>query len=512
MTYAPAAEEYLTELAFSQRLLSRLSTSPQTVTAGADTCRLTELADWAGRIAAALRDHGSGPDSPVGLCLDRSVGMLAGVLGIWWAGAAYVPLDPVLPRRRLHGMVTDVNLETIVTDIGQDALARDLAGDRMTVLPIDGPEIGAAAPMSGVPVSADSLAYVIFTSGTTGRPKGVQVPWRALANLLGHFRSSLHFGPDDTFVSVTTLSFDMSVLELILPLTCGARLVIASAEQAADPWQLRDLIVRTGATVLQATPATWRMLAESGGIPRTLRTRLCGGEAMYRDLADQLLAPGATVWNLYGPTETTVWSAAAVVSSAESPVGLGSPIARTHLYLLNPGTLQRVADGDIGEIFIGGSGVTRGYRNRPALTAERYLPDPFTEDAGGRMYRTGDLGQMDADGTLRFLGRVDTQVKIRGFRIEIEEIETAISSHPAIRQAAVAAFPSPTGHRLAAFAVPTATTLDPGRIWDTVRAHLQERLPAYMVPSSLTVLPALPLTPNGKLDRKALPNPRGHLG
>jgi amino acid adenylation domain-containing protein len=433
--------------------------------------------------------------------------MLAGVLGIWLAGAAYVPLDPVLPRRRLHGMVTDVKLETIVTDVGQDALARDLAGDRGAVLPIDGPEIGAATPMSGVPVSADSLAYVIFTSGTTGRPKGVQVPWRALANLLGHFRSSLHLGPDDTFVAVTTLSFDMSVLDLILPLTCGARLVIAGAEQAADPWQLRDLIVRTGATVLQATPATWRMLAESGGIPRTVRTRLCGGEAMSRDLASHLLAPGATVWNLYGPTETTVWSAAAVISSAEKPIGLGSPIAGTRLYLLHPATLQPAADGDIGEIFIAGSGITRGYRDQPALTAERYLPDPFTEEAGSRMYRTGDLGRMDLDGTLRYLGRVDTQVKIRGFRIEIEEIETAIRSHPAIRRAAVAAFPSPTGDRLAAFVVSAASTLDPGQLWGTLRAHLQERLPTYMVPSTMTVMPALPLTPNGKLDRKALPNP-----
>ncbi|MEV0756288.1 non-ribosomal peptide synthetase [Streptosporangium sp. NPDC050280] len=541
-------------------------------------------------LAAVLRGQGVGPEAPVGLCMERTTGMVVAVLAVWAAQGAYVPLDPAFPEERLRLMREDAGIELVLTQAGVDrrlladvprtllltpdgavsapsrftpdgtsdgavsppsrfthddavssasrlapdgvvaAVPRLVPGGTVPPLPalvpdgatLPGPDGSDSQPLPLVPGDGTApahrrdipggpgggLAYVIYTSGSTGRPKGVEVPRRAVENLLGAFSGRLGLTPEDRWLAVTTLSFDISVLELLLPLACGARIVVASAREAADGAALRALAVAEGITVLQATPATWRILLEAGGVPETIRTRLCGGEALPRDLADALLAPGTSLWNVYGPTETTVWSTAGTVAPSPAGIGLGEPISETSLYVLDDGGLP-VADGEAGELHIGGDGVARGYRGMPALTAARFLPDPFTSRPGARMYATGDLVRRAPDGRLEYLGRADRQVKIRGFRIELDEIETVLRSADQVRQAAVGACEGPDGlPALVAYVVPAAGSATAG-LWEALRDRLRSSLPDYMVPAQLVTLDALPLTPNGKLDRAALPVPGG---
>ncbi|MEU6482647.1 amino acid adenylation domain-containing protein [Streptomyces sp. NPDC046887] len=348
--------------------------------------------------------------------------------------------------------------------------------------------------------------YVIYTSGSTGVPKGTVVTGENLVNLLSDFRDRLSFGPEDRLLAVTTFGFDIANLELLLPLVSGGRVVLASKETSRDPEALGKLITASGATVMQATPALWRSLLDSGHPADGERLRvLVGGEALPGHLARALRASAREVTNVYGPTETTVWSTAAALDeedAARPPIG--RPLANTRAYVLD-GALRPVPAGVAGELYLAGSGVARGYLHRPALTATRFTADPFGP-AGTRMYRTGDLVRRRADGSLEFLDRVDRQVKIRGFRIELGEIEAALSEHPRVRQAAVVVHEDQAGEkRLVAYTVPapTAGAADTAPL----RAHLAERLPASMVPSAIIALDALPLTPNGKLDRRALPAP-----
>ncbi|GGL27349.1 non-ribosomal peptide synthetase [Planomonospora parontospora] len=483
-----------------------------------------ELHERVDALAAVLRERGVGPEVPVGICMERTVGMVVAVLAVWAAGGAYVPLDPAFPADRLRLMREDAGAGLVLT---QDGVEARLPGGtpRTLVLAPDGTLPG-ARPAPGGPPAPDGptgdLAYLIYTSGSTGRPKGVAVPHGAVANLIGSFASLLELTPADRWLAVTTLSFDISVLELLLPLTCGARLVVAPADRAADGPALRALAAEERITVMQATPATWRILLEAGGVPETVRTRLCGGEALPRDLADALGSGGARLWNVYGPTETTVWSTAGPVPPSPAPVDLGGPIADTALYLLDAGG-DPVAEGETGELHIGGAGVARGYHGLPALTAARFLPDPFSGRPGARMYATGDLARIGAAGRLEYLGRADQQVKIRGFRIELGEIETALRAAGEVRQAAVAVREGPDGlPRLVAYVVPAGGPSGPGDpgdpgdpggpegaggLWPVLRARLRAGLPEYMVPAHLVVLDRLPLTPNGKLDRAALPHP-----
>ncbi|MEU0768672.1 amino acid adenylation domain-containing protein [Streptomyces albogriseolus] len=349
-------------------------------------------------------------------------------------------------------------------------------------------------------------AYIIYTSGSTGDPKGTVVTGENLVNLLSDFRDRLSFGPGDRLLAVTTFGFDIANLELLLPLISGGRVVLASKETSQDPSALGKLISASGATVMQATPALWQSLLASGhpADPRQLRA-LVGGEALPQPLASALRDSAREVTNVYGPTETTIWSTAAHLDeeSADRPP-IGRPLANTRAYVLDS-ALRPVPAGVAGELYLAGAGVARGYLNRPALTAQRFVADPFGP-AGGRMYRTGDLVRRRADGNLEFLDRVDHQVKIRGFRIELGEIEAALNQHPAVARAAVVVQEDQAGdRRLVAYTVPA-----PGHdAADTapLRAHLAERLPTYMVPSAIVGLDALPLTPNGKLDRRALPAP-----
>ncbi|HEV2734759.1 MAG TPA: non-ribosomal peptide synthetase, partial [Longimicrobiaceae bacterium] len=337
---------------------------------------------------------------------------------------------------------------------------------------------------------------------STGRPKGVQLPHRAVVNFLHAMRERPGIPEDDVLLAVTTLSFDIAGLELFLPLTVGAKVVVAGRETAADARLLAERVASCGATVMQATPATWRMLLASGWAGRPGLRALCGGEALDGELARRLRPLVAELWNLYGPTETTIWSTTQRVESPDGAPPIGRPIGNTRVYVLDE-ALDPVASGVEGELFIAGDGVARGYLHRPELTAERFVPEPGAD--GAAMYRTGDLVRIGRGGEIRYLGRIDHQVKVRGFRIELGEIEAALARQPAVRQAVVAAREDGTGERgLVAYLVPGEGALPPV---GELRAALAEELPEYMLPSAFVELEKLPLTPNGKVDRRALPAP-----
>ncbi|MYV64551.1 amino acid adenylation domain-containing protein, partial [Streptomyces sp. SID2131] len=358
-------------------------------------------------------------------------------------------------------------------------------------------------PPAGVPepvaVHPEDLAYVLYTSGSTGRPKGVMVPHRALANFSHDMVARLGTGPGDVVAAVTTASFDIAVLELLVPLTCGAGVRVVDRETARDGRLLAKELDSAGATVVQATPATWHLLMEAGWESPGVRA-LCGGEALPTALAARMRSALGTVWNVYGPTETTVWSTAHHLRTGDpdGPVPIGGALANTRLHVLD-GRLRPLPVGVFGELYIGGDGVARGYHGRPALTAERFVADPF--DAGGRLYRTGDLVRRLPDGGLEYRGRADSQVKVRGHRIEPGEIEAALVRRPEVAAAAVAV----RGQGVDAFLVGYVVWRDGDGDPAALRDFLREELPAPMVPGVLVPLERLPLTPNGKLDRRALP-------
>ena len=413
------------------------------------------LDERAGRLAGYLRGLGAGPETLVGLCVERSLDMVVGLLGILKAGAAYVPLDPSYPKERLASMLDRSGLKLLLAEAATAAVLPECAA-RLVWLDRDAEAIAKTAAIRAVPVHPGSLAYVIYTSGSTGLPKGVQISHGGLLNFLLSMAGQPGLGAEATLLAVTTISFDIAGLELYLPLIQGGRVALVSRETAADGFALLEAIDASGATVMQATPATWRLLFATGrDVP--LQKVLCGGEALPSDLAGELLATGAEVWNLYGPTETTVWSTAGRVElrqgARKAAESIGQPIANTQIFILDR-YFQPTPAGIPGELYIGGDGVARGYRGQPGLTAERFLPAPFAGQApaGARLYRTGDLALWRPDGTLEFLGRVDHQVKLRGFRIELGEIEAALGRHPAVRNAvAVVREDSPGQPQLVAY-------------------------------------------------------------
>ncbi|MBW8765735.1 MAG: amino acid adenylation domain-containing protein, partial [Geodermatophilales bacterium] len=422
----------------------------------------------------------------VGIGLERSLEMVVGLLAVLKAGGAYVPLDPSYPAERLAFMQEDSGVAAVLT----------------AELLRSGLPAAAAAPESSV--GPRNVAYVIYTSGSTGRPKGVQVPHGALANFLAAMAETPGLAADDRLLAVTSLSFDIAGLELYLPLMLGGRVVLASREEAADGRRLQALIAGSGATVLQATPATWRLLLESGWQGGEGLKALCGGEALPPALASALRPRVGSLWNVYGPTETTIWSTVAEVTG-EGPISIGRPIANTESYVLDEGG-RPVPVGVPGELLLGGVGLARGYLRRPELTAERFVPNPFGE-AGSRLYRTGDLARWRASGVLECLGRIDHQVKVRGFRIELGEVEAALARHPDVAAAVVVAREEASGERrLAGYVVPREAAGGESLTRD-LRALLRRSLPEHMVPTAWVQLAALPLTPNGKVDRKALPAP-----
>ncbi|WP_420127105.1 non-ribosomal peptide synthase/polyketide synthase [Longimicrobium sp.] len=462
-----------------------------------------QLNERANRLAHYLRRRGVGPEVRVGICLERSLEMVIGVLAVLKAGGAYVPLDPALPAERLAYVLEDSGVPLVLVQAalreavpareGVEVVEVDALAERLAAEPAENP-VGGAGP--------ESLAYVIYTSGSTGRPKGVMNHHGGVVNLLWSMRGTVAMAPTDRLLAITTLSFDISVLELFLPLLSGARVEVLDRATAADPALLREAVGAGAGTVLQATPATWRLLLDAGWEGAPGLRALSGGEALPAELATRLRARVGALWNVYGPTETTIWSTAQHLEAevGRGQVSIGAPVANTRVYVLDR-YLSPLPAGVPGELYIGGAGVARGYLGRPGLTAEKFVPDPFSAEPGARLYRTGDLARWQPDGTLDFLGRNDFQVKVRGFRIELGEIEAVLRQAPGVTDCAVAAREDETGdQRLVAYVVGDAEAA-------ALRAHVRRSLPEYMVPSAFVPLEALPLTPNGKLDRKALPAP-----
>ncbi|HEX4122820.1 MAG TPA: amino acid adenylation domain-containing protein, partial [Verrucomicrobiae bacterium] len=472
--------------------------SAPAVTDGEVTWRYAELNERADRVARRLTALQIGPDALVAICVDRSADMLAGLLGILKAGAAYVPMDPAYPKERLAFMLEDSKAGVILT---QRKLAGTLPKTNARTVCIDAQDEGLAISGGRAPCSQD-LAYVIYTSGSTGKPKGVAVTHQAVVNLLVSAGERIGFTAADTLLGVTTLSFDIAGLELFLPLISGGHLTLAKQETTSDGPRLAQLIESSGATVMQATPTTWRLLVESGWEGKEDLRILCGGEALSRSLADELLPRAAALWNFYGPTETTIWSTAWKVTKDE-PISIGHPLANTQLYILD-GKLAPVPVGATGELHIGGDGLARGYLGRPQLTAEKFIPNPFRKDPKARLYKTGDWARFLPDGRVECLGRIDQQVKIRGFRIELGEIETVLRQHPVIANAVVTARESESsGKRLVGYVV--SKNGAPSLL--ELREFVRSRLPVYMVPAQFVILPEFPLTPNGKIDARRLPAP-----
>jgi amino acid adenylation domain-containing protein len=463
-----------------------------------------ELNDRASQIANHLLALGVEPETLVGICVERSADMIAGLLGILKAGGAYVPLDPQYPSSRLALMLQDSGLQVLIT---QERLQHNFAGFAGHFVCLDSQELvqESKRPCSGR-AQPDNLAYVIYTSGSTGKPKGVAISNRALVNFLWSMRVTPGLTANDTLLAVTTTSFDIAGLELYLPLITGSRIALASRETAMDGYKLRDLIKTAAATVMQATPATWRLLLEAGWEGDPDLKILCGGEAFPQELAGQLLSRCSEVWNMYGPTETTIWSTISRVMCADNPISIGRPIANTFVYILDANG-QPVPIGVPGELYIGGDGVAREYLHRPDLTAERFVANPFRKfDPGARMYRTGDLAYFRANGDIECLGRIDNQVKVRGFRIELGEIEAAIRDFPGVRQnVVVAREDTPGDKRLVAYVVMDSPKRSAS---NELRRFLKAKVPEYMLPAQIVFLQNLPLTPNGKIDRRALPMPQ----
>ena len=493
------ARDYPRDKCLHQLFEEQVESTPDAVAIEFEGTQLTyrELNSRANQIALHLRSLGMKPDLLIGLCVDRSPNMVAGLLGILKAGATYVPLDPDFPSERLAFMMEDAAMPLLLTERKvQDRLPRHSA----QVVWIDELEWLPMAKNLTVASSVESLAYVIYTSGSTGRPKGVEISNRALVNCLFHFRHSLNAGTQDVWIATTTLSFDIAALEIWLPLIVGARCILATRETAMDATRLNQILLDRGVTHLQATPATWKILLLSGWRGNSTLQILCGGEAVSQDLADQLADLGAAAWNVYGPTETTIWATAKKLRCHE-PVNIGHALANIRIYLLDSYG-QVVPVGVPGHILIGGDCLARGYRNQPALTAERFIPNPFDSKPGARLYRTGDLGRWLPNRNVEFLGRVDNQVKLRGFRIELGEIEAALGTRPEIHEAVVIVREDiPGDKRLVAYLVALAEEKSDV---STLRAQLASSLPQYMIPSAFVWLDHLPLTPNGKIDRKAL--------
>lgn len=469
---------------------------------GDNSLTYSELDASANRLANFLRDSGVGPDVLVGVCVERSVAMLVSLLGIMKAGGGYVPIDPNYPNDRIQYMAEHSKAPWMITDCD---LRERLPNSTASILRIDECQSelsqypDTAPPAIGTP---QNLAYVIYTSGSTGKPKGVQVPQIAAANFITSMAKQPGITEDDVVVAVTTLSFDIAVLELFLPISAGARTVIADREVAADGMRLLSLLKNSRATMLQATPSTWQMLV-SAGLDDNDLVALCGGEAMPEKLAQELVCRVKHLWNMYGPTETTVWSTCTRIDDANAPILIGRPIDNTRLYILDQ-YLQPVPIGIPGELYIGGLGVTRGYLHRDDLTNDRFVNDHFSTGSGAKLYRTGDSVRYRPDGHLEYLNRLDNQVKVRGFRIELGEIESCIARYSYISQNVVVVREDhPGDKRLVCYFIAEAGDV-PER---ELRQHVSSSLPSYMVPQHFVELKELPQTPNGKVDRKALPPP-----
>ena len=467
-----------------------------------------QLESWSNRLARYLQLKGVGAGDRVGVYLERTVQMPGVLLGVMKSGAAYVPLDPMFPADRLSFMAEDAQLKLVLT---QSALLGSVPGEGHEQLVLEHIEepLSQLSDQSLDESHVSSAAYVIYTSGSTGQPKGVQVGHRALVNFLCSMRQRPGLEAGDRLLAVTTLSFDIAGLELYLPLITGACTVLASREESMDPSLLSARLSSSGATVMQATPASWKMLLDWGWQGDEQLKVLCGGEPLSRDLADRLLEGCGQLWNLYGPTETTIWSTVSQIEAGEGAITVGTPIGNTQVYVLDDQS-QVVPLGVPGELYIGGDGVADGYLFREQLTAERFVADPFAPSSqlGARMYRTGDRVRWRADGELEVMGRLDDQVKLRGYRIEPGEIRAVLVAQSGVRDAVVVVHESDSGEATLVAYLVGDENRSSVQVSD-LRDVLKQTMPEYMVPGAWVVLDKLPLTPNGKVDRKSLPAPSG---
>jgi len=468
-----------------------------------------ELNEQSNQFAAYLIANGIQTEDIIGVFMERCPTLVVVLLGISKAGGTYLPLDPEYPQERISYMLTDSKAKYVIThrhlsgnlDLG---VKQEAIEDILVKLP------SLSNHYPDIALNGDSLAYILYTSGSTGNPKGVQIEHRNLTNFLLSMQIAPGISSEDRLLAITTISFDIAGLELFLPLITGATIVMADTEMARDGRLLLQSMQENEITFMQATPSTWRMLKNAGWNKPFPIKALCGGEGLPEDLKNQLLKKCDSVWNVYGPTETTIWSTAKELHPNERVITIGRPIANTQVYLLNEDK-ELVPEGQVGEIYIGGMGVARGYLHREDLTLERFFDDPFTKSPHARMYRTGDLGKFLPNGEIVCLGRVDQQVKIRGHRIELGEIEQHLVRMKEIKEAVVLAREdSPGQQRLAAYLIMNVPQADPEISQEQIsewKRELQQTLPSYMIPNDWAILERFPLTSNNKIDRKSFPRP-----
>jgi amino acid adenylation domain-containing protein len=496
--------EYPREACVPQLFEAQADRTPEALAVVFENAHLTyrELNARANQLAHHLVKLGVGPKTLVGICVERSLEMVVGLLAILKAGGAYVPVDPAFPADRIAFMLEDAEAPVLLT---QQRLAGNLPKHKTTLVRLDSDWatiVSESAENLPERCTAEDLAYTIYTSGSTGKPKGVQILHRGVVNFLMSMAEKPGMTQGDRLLAVTTLSFDIAGLEIYLPLILGASVEIVSRNVYSDGNRLLAKLKSSGATVMQATPATWRMLLEAGWKSSRGLKILVGGEAVPARLAEELIERADSVWNMYGPTETTIWSTVRRFEPGERTVSIGRPISNTEIFILDK-LLQPAPIGVAGELLIGGDGLARGYFKRGELTAEKFIPHPFSDEPTARLYRTGDLARYLPNGEVEFLGRIDHQVKIRGFRIELGEIEAVLRQHPGINETVVVAREDVPGDKHVVAYWVAKSNRAPST--SELRRFLKEKLPVYMVPSSFVRLQRMPLTPNGKVDRRALP-------
>jgi amino acid adenylation domain-containing protein len=476
------------------------------VTFGDKKTTYQKLIEQANQLAHLFIKNGVQKGDIVAFALDRSVEMLVTLLAIMKTGGVYLPLDPQFPLNRVNYMLDDSQAVVLLTS--GKYKGRYESGAKELILEDEWPSLGNYDKIAPeIEVAGNDLVYILYTSGSTGNPKGVQIAHHNLVNFLISMQNAPGITAEDKLLAVTTISFDIAGLEMFLPLLSGAEIIMVDAATAKDGHALLDIIKKRKITVMQATPYTWRIMLEAGWDEKTPVKVICGGEALPQELVQKLLPRASSLWNVYGPTETTVWSTVKQLISDEKPITIGRPVNNTSIYILDR-FLKPLSPGVTGEIFIGGDGVAKGYLNRPELTAEKFLNDTFVNQPGAKMYRTGDLGKFLPNGEIECLGRIDSQVKIRGYRIETGEIEFQLSREKNIKEAVVIARPDQLGvDKLVAFIVvdpDNVASSNPAAQVQNWKDSLKKSVPDYMVPDNFITVPAMPLTPNGKVDRKAL--------